>query len=124
MAVDERRRRHLFERLDEVLGPPAAEALMEELGSLGRDQLATRHDMQLGFASVRQEMADLRGDLRQEMAELRGETRQGMASLRTEMADLRADLMQAMTTQTRQLGTWMLGTMLTLSALVLAASTL
>ena len=64
MAVDERARRHLNERLDEILGHEAADTLMEELTFIGREQLARRHDIELlrrdvdvSFAELRAEMA-------------------------------------------------------------------
>jgi hypothetical protein len=45
MAVDERRRHRLFQRLEEVLGPEEAAALMEHLPPVGWADVATKHDL-------------------------------------------------------------------------------
>ena len=82
MAVDERARRHLYERLDEILGGEAADTLMEELAFIGREQLARRHDIELlrrdmdaGFAQARTERQAVRAELRGEFEALRGSSR-------------------------------------------------
>lgn len=45
MALDERARHELFLRLEQALGPEAAEALMEMLPPVGWADVATKHDL-------------------------------------------------------------------------------
>ena len=45
MSVDDRSRQELFQRLDEALGPKAAEVLMAHLPPVGWADVATRHDL-------------------------------------------------------------------------------
>ncbi len=45
MVVDERSRHELYRRLEEVLGPDAATALIEHLPAVGWADVATRHDL-------------------------------------------------------------------------------
>ncbi|MCP3990563.1 MAG: hypothetical protein GY724_15905 [Actinomycetia bacterium] len=103
MAVSERDRRLLFDRLEDTLGAEAADSMMELLPDMPTSQLATRDDVTATaialrgeMAELRGEMAELRGELSGEMAELRAELRGEMASLaaelRGEMAELRADV--------------------------------
>jgi hypothetical protein len=127
MAIDERTRRHLHERLDATIGERAADALLEELTVLGRDQLATRHDIDLlrrdmdaGFAGLRGEMAGLRG----EMVGLRGELGEGLAELRSEFHQQLAAQTNRMNAQTRQLMFGMVGSMLTVAAMAFGAAQL
>jgi len=149
MAVDEKARRQLRTRLLDTIGPEATDTLMEELGALGRDQLATRHDVQLGFAKVerdmtelrsdlktdmaelRTDMAELRTELKTDMAELRTEFKTDMAELRTDMAELRTDVGEIRTTvaerleqQTRQMLFGLIGSMATISGIAFGAARL
>ena len=87
MAVDERARRHLHDRLSQTLGPDAADTLMDELHSLGRDQLVTKHDLELSKAATREEFTRLRGEMREEFAAVRGEMHAGFAAVRGEMRE-------------------------------------
>ncbi len=81
MAVSERDRRLLFDRLENTLGSEAADSMMELLPDRPTSQLATRDDVTATAIALRGEMAELRG----EMAELRGELRGEMAELRGEL---------------------------------------
>ena len=45
MQIDERARREMYERLEEVLGAPAADALMEHLPPVGWADVATKSDV-------------------------------------------------------------------------------
>ena len=72
MAVEERRRLHLYEIARERLGSDAADTLMELLPVDG-SELATKQDLHLLRADVRAESAALRAEiaaLRAEMHEL------------------------------------------------------
>ena len=45
MSIDDRSRQELFQRLDEALGPKAAEVLMAHLPPVGWADVATKHDL-------------------------------------------------------------------------------
>ena len=110
MAVDERARRHLYERLDDILGHEAADTLMEELTFIGREQLARRHDIELLRRDMDASFAEIR-------AEFRGEMNTGFAELRAEMAT-RFDR------QTRQIVFAMIGALFTVAALAVGSGLL
>ena len=83
MPVDDRARLNLHRTLEHTLGTEAADALMDHLPPVTWDQvatkddlthLATRADMQVGFAALRTEMNVGFAELRTEMAQ--GTTRQ------------------------------------------------
>ena len=87
MAVDERARHQLFLRMEEELGPEAAQTMMELLPPVGWADVATKDDLrqleermnlrfealettlrsefQLTFQSIRMEMQAMRGDFLQ-----------------------------------------------------------
>lgn len=100
MTVDERRRHELHERLDQVLDAGHADTLMELLPPVGWADVATNRDLralearlQAGFAEVRAEMAEFRGDVRAELAAFRGEVRAELAESRGEFrAELQREL--------------------------------
>jgi len=114
MAITEKSRHHLYQRLEEALGSEEAAVLMEHLPPVGWADVATKRDLdnlhdriRVDLANIRTEIAELRTEVRTEMAELRTEVRTEMAELRTEvrteiaelrtevrteMAGLRADL--------------------------------
>ena len=80
-------RLRLYEHAKETWGDEPARTLMELLPA-DPSELATKSDL-----------AVLRAELREEMAQLRGE--------------LRSELHQALTEQTRTLGMWMIGMIVT-----------
>jgi len=45
MSIDDRSRQELFQRLDEALGPKAADVLMAHLPPVGWADVATKHDL-------------------------------------------------------------------------------
>ncbi|NLD76854.1 MAG: DUF1640 domain-containing protein [Acidimicrobiales bacterium] len=103
MAITEKSRHHLYQRLEEALGSEEAAVLMEHLPPVGWADVATKRDLdnlhdriRVDLANIRTEIAELRTEVRTEMAELRTEVRTEIAELRTEvrteMAGLRADL--------------------------------
>jgi hypothetical protein len=56
MAVDERSRHALFQRLTEVLGDEEASTLMEHLPPVGWADVATKRDLDDSVAALRREM--------------------------------------------------------------------
>jgi hypothetical protein len=62
MAVNERSRRMLYDRLEEVLGVGHGDALMHSLPPVGWADVATRRDIDESAAGVRRDLAEL--DLR------------------------------------------------------------
>ena len=72
MTIDERARHDLYDQLTASIGADAADTLMGYLPPVGWADVATKRDLDLTkseiLATLRGEMADLRGDLRGEMA--------------------------------------------------------
>jgi hypothetical protein len=52
MQIDERSRRQMYERLEEVLGARTADALMEHLPPVGWADIATKRDLDLGLDAL------------------------------------------------------------------------
>jgi hypothetical protein len=98
MAVEERRRAELFERLEQSIGPQATDTLFAMLPPAGHT-VATTADLDRFGGDLRAEMAALSAELRGEMSELRAELRGEMATLssdlRGEMAGMRGELLAA-----------------------------
>lgn len=59
MAVNERSRRMLYDRLEEVLGVGQGDVLMEYLPPMGWADVATRRDVDEAAAGVRRDLAEL-----------------------------------------------------------------
>lgn len=78
MAITQRDRRRLYDRLEAQLGPDEAATLMELLPDRPADELVTTTQLQT-------EMGLLRTDFRADMAELRTELKGEMAELRIEL---------------------------------------
>ena len=78
MAVDERARHQLFLRVEQELGPEAAETLMSMLPPVGWADVATKDDIRLLSDGIRQleERMNLRFDSK--LNELRAEFRQAL----------------------------------------------
>jgi len=75
--VSDHDRRHLYDALEQRLGPGAAGTLMELLPPVGWADVARQSDL----VAVRGEMGQLRG----EMAELRADLKSEIGDLRTEV---------------------------------------
>jgi len=103
MALDARTRSSLYGKFAELLGDHDANALMSEFPSVEADELVTREHLRAELALIRGEVAGMR-------AELRDELRGGIASLRVEMVD-----------RFQRQTTWLAGTVLASSAVVIAA---
>jgi hypothetical protein len=67
MELDERTRQELFRRLDDVLGPQYAEALMSYLPPVGWADVATKRDLDLMSAKFEAMLHREIGGLRSEM---------------------------------------------------------
>ncbi len=89
MAVDERARHQLFLRMEEELGPEAAQTMMELLPPVGWADVATKEDLR---------RLEERMDLRFEALEttLRSEFQLTFQSIRTEMQAMRGDFLQTL----------------------------
>ena len=70
MSVTDRERRNLYERVAQTIGETEADTLMELLPPQPYAELATRDDVLALAATVRGEMAELRGDVAKQIAAL------------------------------------------------------
>jgi len=69
MAVDERRRKALYDALEQRIGPEEATTLMELLPPVGWADVATKRDLDVLATELRAEMQALEGRLAQRIAE-------------------------------------------------------
>lgn len=113
MSISDRQRRAIFEGLETIMGPDAADDLLTMLPNQPAAELVTRDDLNSTTIRLQGEMAELRGD----MAELRAEVKTDIAVLRSEV---KHDLAELRVTMQR----WMSGAMATNTvALVVALVT-
>ncbi|HEX6262540.1 MAG TPA: hypothetical protein VF097_06805 [Actinomycetota bacterium] len=56
MAIDERSRHRMYERLQEVLGEEEAATLMEHLPPVGWADVVTKHDLDLRLEALEQRL--------------------------------------------------------------------
>lgn len=88
VEIDDRARRQLAERLDDVLGSEEADILLAHLPPVGWADVATKHDLDLRFASLDQRMARLESRMDQfdgRMADLQRELNGRMADLQRQV---------------------------------------
>jgi DNA anti-recombination protein RmuC len=71
MAIGEEARHHLYQRLEEVLGPTQAATLMEHLPPAGWADVATKHDLEA--LATKRDLEALAAGLRQEIGQVRHE---------------------------------------------------
>ena len=85
MAITEETRHHLYQRLEEALGPEEASTLMEHLPPVGWADVATKHDL---------DHLEQRMDQRFELMELRFDQRlsSGLAALELRLVSAFSDL--------------------------------
>jgi hypothetical protein len=110
MAVDERARHDLFGRLEQVLGPEHAVALMEHLPPVGWADVATKHDL----GALEQRIDDQVALLRTEMLAMKHEL----------LAAMRVEINAALVTQTRMMLFALVAAITSVGTLVLAAARL
>ncbi len=128
MPLTERQRHDAYEALHHAFGDHTDTVI--ELLRPDHDHLATRQDLTLGLAELRDEITDVRSeiaDVRAEIADVRVEMAGLRTELKTEMAELRTELkaeMRDLTTgQTRTMMLGLVGsiTALTVTQLIVAA---
>jgi hypothetical protein len=89
VAVTERQRHQLFERLGETLGEAEAEVLMEYLPPVGWADVATKRDLDAGLAATKRDLdaglAAVKRDLDAGLAAAKRDLDAGLALLRTEL---------------------------------------
>jgi hypothetical protein len=113
MAVDERARHRLYERLEAVLGPEEASILMEHLPPVGWADVATKHDLDAMAALNEREHKALGESFKLELEVMKKSIE---ASEHRVVATLRAEMNQ----QTRTMVFATLTALIALSGVVLA----
>ena len=121
MAITEEARHHLYLALEQTLGPDEAATLMEHLPPVGWADVATKRDLDSLAAATKQDIDSLRAATKQDLDSLGATTTHGLDSLElrlgTRISELRADVYKELRTQMMAL----VGTNLTVGALVVAA---
>lgn len=139
MAITEEARHHLYQALEQTLGPDEAATLMEHLPPVGWADVATKRDLDSLRAATKRDIESLGADIeslaaatkrdieslaagtKRDIDSLAATTKQDieMLGLRlgTRISDLRADMYKELRTQMMAL----VGTNLTVGALVVAA---
>lgn len=119
MPVTEIQRTDLVNRLVEVLGEERTETLMQCILPEGRDQLATKDDLEALETSLLGKLADLRSEfaeLKGEFADLKGEFAEHKAETKAGFAELRAYIDSALAKHTRHYTIMLIGFMVTIWA--------
>jgi hypothetical protein len=124
MALDERARHELFLRLEQALGPEAAETLMELLPPVGWADVATKRDL-----DALEERMNLRFELmehRFEMVDQRFEALEHklLAAFRGELLSAVTAQSNVISAQTRTLIIANVGTVLSIAAMAFGAAKL
>ncbi|MCC5953856.1 MAG: DUF1640 domain-containing protein [Acidimicrobiia bacterium] len=132
MALSERSRSTIYQRLTPMLGEEVTAEMLSYFPARDVEEPATKEQLDLLRAEMRAEMSELRGELLMEMASLRDELHTDMADLRHElhsdMATLRHELHTDMATlrigmerQLNRMTVWLAGSVFTAAGLVIAS---
>ena len=113
MAVDERARQRLYDRLEQVLGAEEATILMEHLPPVGWADVATKRDLDTMAVATKRDLDTMAETFRREHQALAETFRREHESLRQSMetmeqrimATVRADLLQQTRTMVLALST-------------------
>jgi hypothetical protein len=106
MAIDERARHQLYQKLEEVLGSQEATVLMEHLPPVGWADVATKRDLEHLAEINRLEHENLAESNRLDHENLRNEFRAELAEVKTE---IRGDLLALSNRMTALVLTGMIG---------------
>lgn len=85
MAISEAARADLYTGLSELLGPNRAETLMSAIPLHSLDEVATKADLAVLRAELKEDIAGVRSELSIEMAQLRSELMSEIGALRKTM---------------------------------------
>ncbi len=123
MAIEETFRHEFQIRVEEALDAESARFLMAHLPPVPWPDVATKHDLEIGLASVRGEMeigfASIRGEMHTGSASIRDEMHTESASIREALANQRADLALMISNQTRTMIFALLTAFVAISSLAL-----
>jgi hypothetical protein len=125
MTVDERSRHELYQKLEELLGPTEATTLMEHLPPLGWGDVATKRDIEQLAVATKRDIEQLAVATKRDIEQLAVATKRDIEQLRVVIdsvehrlaASFRAELLA----QTRTMIFAMIGTVVSLGGLTLAA---
>ena len=98
MAVNERSRHHLYQKLQEVLGVEDATTLMDHLPAGGVGQLATKDDLAAAKGELKQEIQAVRQELNPKIDAVRHELLTEIHQVRTEIHRTARNLTLSLTT--------------------------
>ena len=109
MPVTEVQRTELVNGLVEVLGEERTETLMQCILLEGRDQLATKDDLNALEIKLRGEFAEFKSEIRNEFAEFKSE-------IGTEIAEFKSEIRTEIAKVTRNFAYMLVGFMITMWA--------
>jgi hypothetical protein len=96
VAVDERARHELHTRLEEAIGPEAAETLMELVPPVGWADVATKRDVDSVAVATKRDLDSLAATTKRDLDSLAATTKRDLDSvaavLRSEMREMEARL--------------------------------
>ena len=116
MAITEESRHHLYQALERVLGSDQAATLMEHLPPVGWADVATKRDLDALGAATKRDIESLGRDIESLAAATKRDIESLEVRINARFSDLRADVYKELRTQMMAL----VGTNLTVGALVVA----
>ena len=108
MALSERSRTTIYQRLEPLLGEEVIGEMLSYFPARDAEEPATKEFVRAEIAGVRAEVAGVRADL---------ET--GLAGVRAEMAQLRTELLVAMHEEFRRQLQWLVVTLVAIAGIIL-----